>query len=68
MLLHVVRTLAATSHAFVLLATAVVALLSCVALLSQAVRTSPTRSWNRNYNALIIGASYFVVVREFSVL
>ncbi|CAL1695991.1 unnamed protein product [Somion occarium] len=35
--------------------------LSCAALLSQAVRTSPNRSWIRNVNAVVIGAAYAVV-------
>ncbi|EGN92676.1 hypothetical protein SERLA73DRAFT_190684 [Serpula lacrymans var. lacrymans S7.3] len=36
--------------------------ISCVALLSQAVRTSPTRSWTDNYTAVVIGATYFIVL------
>jgi len=39
-------------------------LLSCVFLLSQAVRTSPSRNWTSNFNALVIGAAYIFVVRE----
>lgn len=38
-------------------------LISCVFLLSQAVRTSPNQEWAHNVNALIIGASYILVVR-----
>lgn len=37
--------------------------LSCLAFLSQAVRTDPDGTWIRNFNALIIGASYVIVVR-----
>ena len=37
-------------------------LISGVFLLSQAVRTSPNRAWSRNVNALVIGASYVLVV------
>ena len=37
--------------------------LSCASLLSQAVRTSPSRNWTRNFNAVVIGAAYAIVVR-----
>lgn len=37
--------------------------LSCVALLSQAVRTSHEGSWKNNWDAAIIGATYLLVVR-----
>ena len=37
--------------------------LSCAFLLSQAVRTSPSRNWTRNFNAVVIGAAYAIVVR-----
>ena len=37
-------------------------LISCVFLLSQAVRNSPTRAWTDNVNALVIGGSYVLVV------
>jgi len=36
--------------------------LSCAAILSQAVRTSPTRSWSSNFNALVVGASYIILL------
>ena len=36
--------------------------LSCALLLSQAVRTSPGRNWTRNFNAVVIGAAYAIVV------
>lgn len=55
-------TVAATSYALLVVATVCAALLSCVALLSQAVRTAPNRSWRNNFNALVIGASYLIVV------
>ncbi|KAK7694568.1 hypothetical protein QCA50_001754 [Cerrena zonata] len=35
--------------------------LSCAIILSQAVRTSPTRSWAHNFNAVVIGATYAIV-------
>ena len=37
--------------------------LSCALLLSQAVRNSPTRNWTKNFNAVVIGAAYAIVVR-----
>ena len=36
--------------------------ISLVALLSQAVRTAPNRSWTNNWNAVCIGATYVFVV------
>ncbi len=57
------RLLSSLTYLLLVLLTVCAILLSCVALLSQAVRTSPSRSWSRNINALIIGASYIVVVR-----
>ncbi|KAG1783759.1 hypothetical protein EV702DRAFT_14207 [Suillus placidus] len=35
--------------------------ISCAALLSQAVRTSPVRSWTNNWDAVIIAATYLLV-------
>jgi hypothetical protein len=55
-------TLSEASYVLLLLTTICAVGLSCVALLSQAVRTSPARSWSGNYDALIIGAAYAVVV------
>lgn len=55
------RLLSSLTYLLLVLLTVCAILLSCVALLSQAVRTSPSRSWSRNINALIIGASYIVV-------
>ena len=59
----VLRTFAETSYLFLVLLLIVATGLSCAALLAQAVRTSPTQSWIGNYNALVIGASYLLVVR-----
>lgn len=56
------RTLSEASYALVVLLTVSTAGLSCAAVLSQAVRTSPGRDWINNFNALVIGASYLVVV------
>lgn len=35
---------------------------SCVFLLSQAVRTAPNKNWTRNVNAVVIGGAYILVV------
>ncbi|OAX44796.1 hypothetical protein K503DRAFT_764689 [Rhizopogon vinicolor AM-OR11-026] len=48
-------------YALLVLITACFFALSCVALLSQAARTSPGRSWADNWDAVIIGATYFLV-------
>ncbi|KAF8167925.1 hypothetical protein B0H34DRAFT_37981 [Crassisporium funariophilum] len=58
---RVLRTLSEAIYAFLLLITVVATGLSCAAIISQAVRTSPTRSWARNVNALVVGASYLIV-------
>ncbi|KIL70654.1 hypothetical protein M378DRAFT_183271 [Amanita muscaria Koide BX008] len=59
---RVLGTLSNASYAlFVLLITTAIAL-SCAALLSQAVRTAPNRSWSNNLNAVVIGASYAAVL------
>ncbi|KAG7450331.1 uncharacterized protein BT62DRAFT_505916 [Guyanagaster necrorhizus] len=56
-----IRLLSSLTYLLLLLLTICAILLSCVALLSQAVRTSPSQSWSGNINALIIGASYVAV-------
>ncbi|KAJ7666405.1 hypothetical protein B0H17DRAFT_880639, partial [Mycena rosella] len=50
--------LSSLSYAFLVVVTIIAMGLSCVALLAQAVRHSPDGSWTRNFNALVIGASY----------
>ena len=50
-------------YVFLFLAIVIIVGLSCVALLSQAVRTAPNRGWPRNLNALVIGATYVLIVR-----
>ena len=62
---RVLRTLSEAAYVFLVIVTIVATGLSCAAILSQAVRTSPTESWDRNFNALIVGASYVVLVRLF---
>ena len=57
------RTLSELGYAALVLTTFCLFGLSCVALLSQAVRTSPTQSWAKNYDVLVIGIAYVVVVR-----
>jgi len=54
---HLTRLL----YLLVVIALSLLLLLSCVFLLSQAVRTSPSRNWTRNFNALVIGAAYTFV-------
>lgn len=56
------RTISETSYVLLVLLTVVATVLSCAALLSQAVRTSPGQDWTNNFNALVIGASYLVVL------
>ena len=56
------RTVSDASYALLVLTIITAAALSCTALLSQAVRTAPDRSWARNFNAFVIGAAYAVVV------
>lgn len=51
----------------VLIATFLISL-SCALLLSQAVRTASNRSFVRNFNAVIIGAAYVIVVSMPSVI
>ncbi|KAG5644723.1 hypothetical protein DXG03_007852 [Asterophora parasitica] len=57
-----VRTVSKVSYVFLVVIIFVATGLSCAALLSQAVRTSPNQSWKTNVNALVIGASYLIVV------
>jgi len=58
---RVLRTISESTYIFLVLITVVTTVLLCAAILSQAVRTSPTRSWARNFNALMIGASYIIL-------
>ena len=51
-------------HVLLILVTVFFFAISCAALLSQAVRTAHDRSWNGNWNAVIIAATYFLVVRH----
>ncbi|KAJ3790244.1 hypothetical protein GGU10DRAFT_340896 [Lentinula aff. detonsa] len=59
---RLVKPLLQISYILLVLGTFCATLLSCVAILSQAVRTAPNRSWNKNFNALIIGASYIILL------
>lgn len=59
---RVLRTVSESAYVFLVLLTVVATGLSCAAILSQAVRTSPTRSWSKNFNALVVGASYIILV------
>jgi hypothetical protein len=51
-----------TIYAFLVLLIIVAAGLSCAAIISQAVRTSPRRDWVGNIDAVIVGASYVILV------
>ncbi|KAF8640765.1 hypothetical protein AX17_000415 [Amanita inopinata Kibby_2008] len=59
---RVLRTVSDISYAFLVLIITTATALSCAALLSQAVRTAPNRSWSHNFNAFVIGASYAAVL------
>jgi hypothetical protein len=59
---RVLRTVSESAYVLLVLLTVVATGLSCAAILSQAVRTSPTRSWTENFNALVVGASYIILV------
>ncbi|KAH9946688.1 hypothetical protein B0H21DRAFT_742640 [Amylocystis lapponica] len=54
-------TLSGICYVVLVLITTFFAALSCVLILSQAVRTSPHRTWERNFDAVIIGAAYLIV-------
>jgi len=56
------RTISETIYAFVILLIVVAAGLSCAAIISQAVRTSPRGDWIGNLNAVVVGASYIILV------
>jgi hypothetical protein len=58
-----VRSISEVSYVLLVLLAACAIGLSCIDLLSQAVRTSANRSWTSNFNTLVIGASYLAVVR-----
>ncbi|KAG2754571.1 hypothetical protein P692DRAFT_20719296 [Suillus brevipes Sb2] len=48
-------------YALLVLVTGCFFAISCTALLSQAVRTSPVRSWTNNWDAMIIALTYLLV-------
>ncbi|KAF7791925.1 hypothetical protein EIP86_002951 [Pleurotus ostreatoroseus] len=53
--------LSAVTYFALVLITAFFVGVSCALLLSQAVRNAPNRSWNKNFNAAVIGAAYAFV-------
>ncbi|KIK04257.1 hypothetical protein K443DRAFT_93522 [Laccaria amethystina LaAM-08-1] len=59
---RLLRTASELTYALFVLILIVATGLSCAALISQAIRTSPSRSWADNANALCIGASYIIVL------
>ncbi|KAJ7130071.1 hypothetical protein C8R43DRAFT_670160 [Mycena crocata] len=58
----VFRILSTVIYGFLVIITIIFTGLSCGALLAQAVRHSSDQSWTRNFNALVIGASYGIVL------
>ena len=50
-------------YALVVLLTVFFTAVSCALLLSQAVRTDRRRTWKKNFDAVVIGAAYVIVVR-----
>lgn len=60
--LILLRTVSEASYVLLVLLTIVATGLSCTVLIAQAIRTSPNQSWSKNVNALVIGASYAIVV------
>ncbi|KAJ6519539.1 hypothetical protein C8R45DRAFT_1118322 [Mycena sanguinolenta] len=58
----VLKILSNAIYGLLLLLTIIFTGLSCVALLAQAVRHSPTGDWKKNINALVIGVSYATVL------
>ncbi|TFY73901.1 hypothetical protein EWM64_g10110, partial [Hericium alpestre] len=56
------RTLGGAAYLFVWLVLGFALSISCIFLLSQAVRTSSRRSWTNNINVLIIIIAYSVVI------
>jgi len=62
-LLHITAWLAsALAYLVLLVITGGILAISCIALLSQAVRTSPNRNWKNNENAIVIGGAYIIVI------
>ncbi|KAF7339713.1 Fruiting body protein SC7 [Mycena sanguinolenta] len=59
---QVLRILSNTIYGLFLLLTIIFTGISCVALLAQAVRHAPSRTWKNNVNALVIGVSYATVL------
>lgn len=55
-------TFARLTYFIIVIIIALLLLISCIFLLSQAVRTAPNRNWAHNFNALIIGAAYVLVL------
>jgi hypothetical protein len=56
-------TISTLSYLSLTLVTTAFVCLSCAFLLVQAVRTSPSQSIKNNWNVVIIGAAYVLVVR-----
>lgn len=57
------RSISQLCYVILVLITTLFVAISCALLLSQAARTAPNRSFVKNVDAVIIGASYVAVVR-----
>ncbi|TDL28684.1 hypothetical protein BD410DRAFT_781208 [Rickenella mellea] len=57
-----VSAIARFGYLALVLLTFVVVGLSCIGLLSQAIRTSPDRDWNANVNAVVVGGAYVLIL------
>jgi hypothetical protein len=58
---RILWTLSGLSYYFLVALAFATAFLSCISLLSQAVRNDPRRTWKSNYDTIIIGGAYGVV-------
>ncbi len=57
-------TVSTLCYAILVLITTFFVAISCALLLSQAARTAPNGSFIENFNAVVIGAAYVLVVRS----
>ena len=55
-------TVSQLCYVLIVLITAFFVTISCALLLSQAARTAPNRSFIQNFNAVVIGAAYVILV------
>lgn len=55
-------TVSQVIYLLLILLTSFFVAISCALLLSQAARTAPNRSFIQNFNAVVIGAAYVILV------